>query len=429
MADSVTSPKYWSVSGTLRGFYDDNYNITGNGKGSFGVQAMPSVSFHVPLQQTDLGLRYTYGAYYYQDRNDIGVNPFDQSHQVDLWVDHAFNERWKARVNDTFAVGQEPELLNPNPSGPNPTPYRLNGDNIANHGAISLDTEWTRLLSTTISYDNNFYDYDNSGATTVAYLFPPSWNLLVGPGGTSSSASLSGLLDRDEEGVSFDLKWHVLPETIAFVGYQFSWVNYTGNEPIAVYNYSTPVFGSIVYRSSDRDSYTHYGYLGISQAFTPNLNLLLKAGASYTDEPNLPLGSSTSVNPYADISLNYTYLPGSYVQFGFTQDIGATDQINPDSTGHITQYAKDSVVYADVNHRITEKLTGTLIGRVQYSTFEGGSASSADEVWYSVGLNLGYQITQHFSVDGGYNYDNLVTKLAGLQYSRNRVYLGLTATY
>ncbi len=101
----------------------------------------------MPLQQTDIGIRYTYGLYYYQDRQDSGVNPFDQSHQVDFWVDQAFNERWRAKVTDTFSVGQEPELLNPNPLTPNAVPYRINGDNISNFGAVSLNTEWTRLFS------------------------------------------------------------------------------------------------------------------------------------------------------------------------------------------------------------------------------------------------------------------------------------------
>ena len=30
-------------------------------------------------------------------------------------------------------------------------------------GAISLDTQWTRLLGTELSYQNDLYDYQNSG--------------------------------------------------------------------------------------------------------------------------------------------------------------------------------------------------------------------------------------------------------------------------
>ena len=54
----IASPKAWSVAGTLRGFYDDNYNIAANKKGSWGVEVSPSISVNVPLRQTDVGVRY-----------------------------------------------------------------------------------------------------------------------------------------------------------------------------------------------------------------------------------------------------------------------------------------------------------------------------------------------------------------------------------
>jgi hypothetical protein len=425
MADNVTSPQYWNVGATLRGFYDDNYNISSTTKGSFGAEVLPTVGFHMPLQQTDIGLRYTYGLYYYADRDSIGVNPFDQTHQVDFWTDHAFNERWHAKVADTFAVGQEPELLNPNPTLAQAAPYRISGDNLSNHGTLSLNTDWTRLFSTTLTYENGYYDYDNSGTMVVSDGF--GGLALQTPGGAGNAASLAGILDRDEENVALDLKWHLKPDTTVFIGYQFSWVNYTGNEPIAIaYNGSSNPF---VYHSSDRDSDTHYVYLGLEEDFNPNLSAMVRAGGLYTDNYADPLFPSTSFAPYADLSLTYTYLPGSYLQFGFTHDINSTDQVAPDNAGQITQYAESSVVYLDLNHRITSKLVGTVIGRVQYSTFQGGIASSQDETDYGVGVNLDYQINPHWSVDAGYNYDNVDTQIVGYGYSRNRVYLGLTANY
>jgi hypothetical protein len=422
MADDVTSPKYWSVGATLRGFYDDNYDIVNDGRGSFGLEVLPTISFHEPLQQTDMGIRYTYGMYYYGDRQSLGINPVDQTHQVDLWLDHAFNERWHANLTDTFAVGQEPELLNPNPVTSVATPYRVEGDNISNHGGITLLTDWTRLFSTSLAYDNGFFDYQNSGAVVDFNNTPPTI-MTAGIAG----ASLAGILNRIEQDISLDLKWHILPETTAFVGYQFGWVDYTANEPIAVVTPTASFSG--IYHSGDRDNYSHYGYLGLEQQFTPNLSATVRAGASYTDVYSDPLFPSTSWGPYADLSLTYTYMPGSYLQFGFTHDVGATDQVAPDASGRITQYANDSVIYLDVNHRITPKLIATVIGRVQYSTFEGGLASAQDETDYGVGVNLSYAINQHFSIDGGYNFDQVVTQIAGYSYSRNRVYLGLTANY
>jgi len=240
---------------------------------------------------------------------------------------------------------------------------------------------------------------------------------------------LAGILDRDEENLSLDLKWHVLPETTIFVGYQFSWVNYTGNEPIASIPSTTAANGFFVYHSSDRDSVTHYGYVGVEQDFTPNLTATVRAGASYNDVYADPLFPTTSWSPYADISMSYTYIPGSYVQFGFTQDISSTDQVTPDASGKITQYAQDSVIYLDINHKITQRLMATAIGRVQYTTYDGGVASSDTSTDYGLGFNLSYLINPHLSVDAGYNYDNVVSDISGYSYSRNRVYLGLTANY
>jgi len=164
--NSMETAKLWSVSGTLRGFYDDNYNTQPSGtfkRSSFGFEFSPYVSLNVPLQQTELGLRYTYGLYYYQDRDSLGQNPIDQTHQLDLWVDHAFTERWSTKVQDSLQVGQEPQLLNGG------TLLRTEGNNIHNFGSITLDTQWTPLLGTTFSYQNNFFDYQNSGGCNMMF--------------------------------------------------------------------------------------------------------------------------------------------------------------------------------------------------------------------------------------------------------------------
>src|SRR3984957_21303484 len=161
------SPKIWSVSASLRGFYDSNYAVNQevSHKGSYGIELTPSVAIDDSLQQTDLGVRYTYGLYWYQQRQIMGINPFDQSHQLDLWVDHVFDERWHATVSDTFGVGQEPELIGGGSITASGVPFRVNGDNIGNHFNFALDTQWTREFSTALYYGNDFYDYQNSGAT------------------------------------------------------------------------------------------------------------------------------------------------------------------------------------------------------------------------------------------------------------------------
>ena len=417
----LSSTKIWNVSATLRGFYDDNYDTANGGlnpRGSYGIEVSPQLMLAVPLQQTELGLRATYAMTYYQEREELGQESVDQSVDVDLWVDHAFSERWRTKVLDSFVVAQEPQLLNPNGSGASIV-FRVTGDNIRNTGNINLSTDWTRLFSTSLTYDNSFFDFENSGATQAD----------VAPGG--SGASLAGLLNRIDQTVSLDLQWHVAMETVAFLGGAFEAVNYTGNEPIA-YNPAAllgPQFGPLYYYSSDRDSRSYFGYVGAQHNFLPNLNATAKAGFNYTENYNDPL-SSPATAPYAVISLTYTYSPGSYAQIGFNESQNATDVVAPDpTTGKITQYQQSSVVYGTINQLITPKLLGSLIGSWQYSVYHEGQYNNEADQYYTVGLNLSYTFNPHFSADAGYNFDAVDSNIFQRGYTRNRVYIGVTAAY
>ena len=401
------SPKIWSVSATLRGFYDDNYATSPNRKGSFGVELSPSVSLNDSFTQTDVGVRYTYGLYWYQERQILSQNAFDQTHQVDLWLDHAFNERWKANVTDSFVSGQDPALVNGG------VPFRTEGNNIANNLNVGLDTQWTREFSTAAHYSNGFYDFQQSGAAFVPGT----------PGTLNPGVSLAGLLNRDEQNAGLDLQWRFSPETLVFVGYSFKYVDFTGNEPIAV----AP--GGLSPINSDyRNSYSHQLYAGIQQQFTANLSGAAKAGAEYVDNFNQSTDKAKSWSPYANVSLTYTYLPGSYLQVGFTQGNNATYVAGITSAGGITQYEETSTAYGSINHHFTDKLIGSGVIQYSYSEFHGGPGYAPD-VDYSAGLNLTYIINQYLSADIGYNYDKLRSDIPGAGYEQNRYYIGLTATY
>ena len=393
--NSMETSKMWSVSGTLRGFYDDNYNTVPSGpnkRSSFGFEVSPSLSLNVPLQQTELGLRYTYGLYYYQDRMDIDGRPIDQTHQLDLWMDHAFSERWQMKVQDSLAVGQEPDLISQGQT------IRISGDNLHNSGSIALDTQWTRLVSTELSYQNNLYHYQNG--------------------------FYQGQLDLMQHDVALNVNWTLQPTLLAFIGYQFEQINYTGNEIIAT-------FGPITTHSDNRDNRSHFVYVGAQYTPLDNVSLAARAGLQYVNyyNPAPGLTSSDTLSPYAILSATYTYLPGSYVQLGFNQSRNATDLSTVAGNGQVTLDQESSTIYGTLNHQITPKLTGNLTGKIQYSTFNEGSFNGASETWYSLGINLAYNFNPHVSAEIGYNFDDLTSNVPGQKYTRNRVYLGVTGTY
>jgi hypothetical protein len=397
-ADAGATPKIWNVSASLRGFYDDNYLVAHNKVGSFGAEVAPSVSANVDLQQTDIGVRYTFGMYYYQQRQDTGQDALDYTHQGDFWLDHSFSERCKLSASDALAIGQDPQLVQGG------AVVRVKGNNLANRAKATLKNEWTRQFSTATYYGNDYFSYADNAASS--------------PGNPSEAA----LLNRMEQNVGIDLQWHFQPETMGFVGYNFRWVRYDGNQLI-------DVVGPINYYSNSRDYDAHYAYVGVSHEFSPNLSAQIRGGVSYVDSYNDPAGAAESWAPYADVSATYTYLPGCYLQGGLTQNINSTDEFQPGANGHLTQYQQSTAFYLDLNHRFTPKLAGSLVSQYIYSSYENGAYSSGGDNAISVGINFSYQINRHFSAEAGYNFDELSSDVPVRSYDRNRVYIGLSANY
>jgi len=420
---AMDASKVWSVNGTLRGFYDDNYATAPNGQkeGSAGFEFSPALSVIVPLQQTELGLRYTYGLYYYQQRENQGTDPIDQSHEADLWIDHAFTERLEGKLEDTFTSQQNPQLS----SGPTALPYRAGGNNIQNTATATLHTEWTMLFSDDLGYQNTYVHYDQHGATTASFPVPPA----TVPPGVVSGATYGGLLDQDGNSIYLNLNYQYLPDLSFLVGYQFQLVNYLGNEPIA----PNPLNATQFYYSNNRDQYSHTAYLGGQYTAIENLSLSVQAGFQYSDNFNLPSfdgQSSGSLQPYASIALTYTYMQGDYAQIGFTQSESSSATANPNvQNGSLTLYSEASVLYATINHQITPSLLASIVGHYQYSSFVSGNDDGGGQNWYSVGLNLSYTFNPHLSAEAGYNFDYLTAAGPLPGYTRNQVYLGVTATY
>jgi len=397
----AASPKIWNVSGTLRGFYDDNYNQSHTKQGSWGFQVSPSVSANLDLQQTDIGIRYTFGMYYYFDRANNDQKPIDYTHQADVWLDHAFSETLKLNVTDSFIVAQDPTLLK---GGGAVT--RVGGNDMVNSGEITLTKDWTRQFSTAGFYGNNYILY--SGKTISS----------GGPSTPGSNPSQADILNRIEQNAGFDLQWQFDEETMGFVGYKFAWTQYTGDALI------TPT-----YYSDARNNNIHYGYVGVRHEFSPNLSGSARGGVSYVDMYNDPTGASTSTAPYANISATYTFTPGSFLEGGFTQDINATDVVAPDANGKLTQYQESSIAYLNLTHKFDSKLTGSLVGQYAHQQFKDGAYGSQADNTIGAGVSLNYQINSHLFADLGYNYDELFSDVPGRNYSRNRVYIGLGANY
>jgi len=284
-----------------------------------------------------------------------------------------------------------------------------------NYGTVVFNAEVTPLLGIEVGYGNSWYDYDNEGAGFV--------------GGVGIIPSRSGVLDRMEHSIHIDSRWHFAPQTTGIFGYQYSQMDYLGDEDIqGVAPPGTP--GNL--RSKSRNTRSHYLYAGVEHSFTPDLSGSVKIGGQHIDFYN----DSTFKNewsPYAQASLKYLYSVESSVEVGLVHQRSASDLVGPSGAqpaGNFVHDQEATTAYGALRHRIIPNLYGSLMGTFQYSTFNGGTGfDNKSDRFYLVGLNFEYRFNPHLSAHVGYNYDRLQSDIAGRDFTRNRAYVGVTAAY
>jgi hypothetical protein len=417
-AQALVAPdasKPWSVAVTLRGFYDDNVSTLPNNapvppgehRDSYGFEVSPSAALLWSVEQTTVNLGVLYSLKYYDNKPINSTDHSDQSFSFNAGVNHSFSEETKLRVSDSFVIGQEPDMLRAGSTFS--TFQRISGDNIRNYGSIGLETQITPQFGIGAGYDNAYYDYKNSGVTYDNFgdIVP----------------SLSGVLDRIENRAHVEFFWRLNPETKLLLGYQFSDVGYTSDELIGgqLFGLVDPIY------ARDRDSRQHTIYVGAEHSFTPELTGAVRAGGSYTEYYN-DSNADHQYTPYVNASLRYSYAPESHLEAGFSYDRSPTDVVG-NGLSTATLDAESAVVFVDLTHRITPFLFATLTGQFQNSKYNGGVYDGKEEQFYLAGINLEYRFTHYFSAHAGYDYDRLESQDIGRTFDRNRVYIGITATY
>lgn len=387
--DPMQTSKPWSVEARLRGFYDDNVNLSpSNEKGSFGLEVTPSLSINLPLEQTLLSAGFIYTYRYYGD-DGYGDSFCDNTYQFNASLIHSFSRRVSMDLHESFVYADEPLLVDPADSFPG------RATALRNYASAQASVELTPEFGLVVGYNNALYNYQ--------------------------SDQLSSYLDRMEHRVNVDLRWNVQRNTVGVLGYQFGAVDYSENDVITYAGF-TPIM------STDRNNYSHTVYVGVDHTFNPALVASARVGAQILDYYNDPLNSDTTVSPWAQAFITYFYSGEGSVKLGVNQAHNQTD-VYAATANSITLDQDSTTVYVDVTHRITPKLEGSVTGRGQWSTYNGGPYNDDTDSLYGVWLNFAYNFNEHLSADAGYTYDILCSDIPNRGYTRNRVYIGISAEY
>ena len=164
----MEASKPWSISATLRGFYDDNYTSIAKPveDDSFGIEVRPAVALNFPFEQSFVGAGYIYSLRWYEGRPDEET---DQSHEFFLRADHRFSERYSIDFDDSFIYSDEPTVVDD--VGAVTTFQRTDSGALRNRAAIAFDAQLTDLIGLGLGYQNAWYDYDQEGPVVVPHCW------------------------------------------------------------------------------------------------------------------------------------------------------------------------------------------------------------------------------------------------------------------
>jgi hypothetical protein len=382
--------KPWTVSGVVRGFYDSNPEIQtyGQRQESWGVYLSPSVGFNYPLENSLVSLNLTYGAWWYEARDD---HNWDQAFTASGMFNHKFDEHTTLNVADTFSYTDQPLVTETGTPTQPLVEQRSNNSHIVNRFPVDFMTKFSERFGIDVGYGNTYWQYKDD--------------------------VYAAQLNRVEQLIHVDLDYYVQPELIALAGYQFGWNSYLSDRFIA------PGI-----RGSDRSNTGNYFYVGVQNAFSPKLKASLKVGAVYTDWSDL---DENDWGPYINGDVSYNYLPGSYLRAGVLVQHNATDVVapNPNNPSDITLDQQSFIPYIALTHAVSPRLFLNLLGQVQASEYDGGQYNGETDWYWSFGASLKYMVNTFLFTEAGYNYDVLMSDIPGRPFNRNRVYVGVGATY
>ena len=128
-------------------------------------------------------------------------------------------------------------------------------------------------------------------------------------------------------------------------------------------------------------------------------------------------------SPYVDARMEWEYAEGSKLVAGATLARGATDLQAADQ--------EISSVYAQLLHKISGRMHGTLTGRFQDAEISGGGdkLDGKEESLLLLGASLTYAVADNIWAELAYNYDELDSDVPYRSFERNYLSVGIGTTY
>ncbi|MDI1312539.1 outer membrane beta-barrel protein [Prosthecobacter sp.] len=281
--------------------------------------------------------------------------------------EHQFSERLKMSNNFYLTYG-----TNPNSAfGYGATSALWNGQFLYGYNNFNVSYAWSPRFSTTTSYTFDGIAYENSAVATSQ--------------------------DRYSHLIAQQFAYKVGKRTSLTAEYRYRLTDYTKS-------------GFQNYRS-------HFALVGVDHAWSENMSTSVRGGAELYEN-----AQGRQTKPYAEGALNYAVAEQTQIRwFAMLGFNGAL------IGNYRSSYGVNTGV--QVNHQVSKRFS--VNGGVSYahSVLSGGPIP--DQTQDSVFLNagIGYQLMDNLNLNANYSFSTQLSNDPVVEFNRNQVSVGATATF
>ncbi len=358
-----------TVTAQLREEYDDNiFTTKTNKKSQFKTLLEPSIIYNLPLENTLLSARYSYGMTFFPDRGKENV---DHRHEWIGRIDHSFSSRFNVDVRDRLRYTQEPDII-----GGDARARRNDSTFLSNVGSIQGNAQWTPKLGSATVFTNDWLSYDD--------------------------LSLDREIGRMVNSLTHDFRYLLTPTITVVAGARAS-----DND----------------YFSAKKDSTTVGANFGADYSLSPQITVGGRVGPSFTD---LDQGGSY-FSPYGTVFGNWTVGARTNVEASYTHSVSETDNgtyFLQESDVFVLngRYQFTPQIYGRLGGRLT-------LGSFDSDLGVGAGRRTITENVLGMDGALGYKLSQYIDFEAGYSYSVVASDQTSREFDRNQLYLSIRGTY
>lgn len=281
--------------------------------------------------------------------------------------EHQFSERLKVSNNFYLTYGTNPTSA----FGYGATSALWNGQFLYGYNNFNVSYAWTPRFSTTTSYTFDGIAYQNSAIATSQ--------------------------DRYSHLAAQQFAYKISKRTSLTAEYRYRMTDYT--------------------KSAFQNYHSHFALVGVDHAWSENMSTSVRGGAELYEN-----GRGKQTKPYAEAALNYAV--ARQTQLRWFSMLGFNGAL---LGSYSSSYGVNTGL--QLNHQFTKRFS--VNGGVSYAHSVLSGGPTADQRQDSVFLNagIGYQLMDNLNVNASYSFSTQLSNNSLVEFNRNRVSVGATASF